>query len=188
MTLHNELTGEESEQVVEVIVSAAGGFMSPAYPKDVPGKEEFKGVHFHSARWRHDVTLAGKRVGVIGNACSAYVAYSVYYREHHNQILFSISAQLIPNISKDPTVEVINFARTPQWYVPRVRIEVLSGFYVVLYADMSNYQGNYQYPSYVKWAFAHVPGVLRTYRNYVATFVSIRSLILGSKKYDVLTS
>lgn len=31
------------------------------------------------------------------------------------------SAQLIPNVAKDPTVEIINFARTPQWFVPRVR-------------------------------------------------------------------
>jgi len=118
---------------VEVVISAMGGFMSPVFPRDVPGKEEFKGVSFHSARWRHDVPLAGKRIGVIGNACSA--------------------AQLIPNIAKDPTVEVINFARTPQWFVPR---------------------GNYDYPGYVKWAFAHIPGVLRAYRNYVATSHDLR--------------
>lgn len=60
-------------EVVEVIISAMGGFMSPAFPRDVLGKEDFKGVSFHSARWRHDVPLAGKRIGVIGNACSAYV-------------------------------------------------------------------------------------------------------------------
>lgn len=30
------------------------------------------------------------------------------------------SAQFVPQISKDPSVEVINFCRTPQWYVPRV--------------------------------------------------------------------
>ena len=45
--------------------------MSPKYPKDIRGKENFEGIQFHSARWRHDVLLSGKRVGVIGNACSA---------------------------------------------------------------------------------------------------------------------
>lgn len=31
------------------------------------------------------------------------------------------SAQLIPEILKDPSVQVVNFCRTPQWYIPRVR-------------------------------------------------------------------
>jgi hypothetical protein len=31
------------------------------------------------------------------------------------------SAQLIPEIAKDETVQIINFCRTPQWYFPRVR-------------------------------------------------------------------
>lgn len=71
--LEDALTGERSQTEAEVIVWAIGGFMSPAFPKDVPGKENFGGLVWHSARWRHDVDLAGKRVGVIGNGCSAYV-------------------------------------------------------------------------------------------------------------------
>lgn len=35
------------------------------------GLEEFEGEVFHSARWDHTVDLSGKRVGVIGNGCSA---------------------------------------------------------------------------------------------------------------------
>jgi cation diffusion facilitator CzcD-associated flavoprotein CzcO len=35
------------------------------------GIETFKGEVFHSARWRHDVDLRGKRVGVLGNGSSA---------------------------------------------------------------------------------------------------------------------
>lgn len=50
---------------------AIGGFQSPAYPKDLPGAERFKGDQWHSAEWNHDVDLKGKRVGVIGNGCSA---------------------------------------------------------------------------------------------------------------------
>lgn len=29
-------------------------------------------------------------------------------------------AQFIPEISQDVSVEVINFCRTPQWFIPRV--------------------------------------------------------------------
>lgn len=70
-TLVDVKTGEESMTEAELLVSAIGGFMSPNFPKDVPGKDSFKGPIFHSARWRHDVELKNKRVAVIGNGCSA---------------------------------------------------------------------------------------------------------------------
>lgn len=35
------------------------------------GIESFEGEVFHSARWRHNVDLRGKRVGVLGNGSSA---------------------------------------------------------------------------------------------------------------------
>lgn len=56
-----------------VVLNAAGGFMSPRFPEELDGIETFRGERFHSARWRHDVPLAGKRVGVVGNGCSAWV-------------------------------------------------------------------------------------------------------------------
>lgn len=56
----------------EVLVSAIGGFSTPLdKPQGMTGIETFKGECFHSARWRYDVDLKGKRVGVIGNGCSA---------------------------------------------------------------------------------------------------------------------
>jgi hypothetical protein len=38
-------------------------------------------------------------------------------------------AQILPEISADPSVTVINFCRTPQWYSPRVSILLLNGRY-----------------------------------------------------------
>ena len=55
------------------MIYAVGGFQNGVYPKDIPGREQFRGEIFHSAEWRHDVILKNKRVGVIGNGCSAYV-------------------------------------------------------------------------------------------------------------------
>lgn len=55
----------------KVLLSATGGFQQPRIPEDLPGLETFLGDKWHSAGWRHDVSLAGKRVGVIGNGCSA---------------------------------------------------------------------------------------------------------------------
>jgi cation diffusion facilitator CzcD-associated flavoprotein CzcO len=101
VTLKDTVSGEETSSYAEIIIWAIGGFAAPLYPKDIRGTEKFKGLVWHSARWRHDVNLKGKRVAVIGNGCSA--------------------AQFIPEISEDPSVHVVNFCRTPQWFFPRVR-------------------------------------------------------------------
>jgi cation diffusion facilitator CzcD-associated flavoprotein CzcO len=100
VTLKNIISGEEMSTDAEIIIWAIGGLATPRYPEDIPGTEKFKGHVWHSARWRHDIKLKGKKVAVIGNGCSA--------------------AQFIPEISEDPSVDVINFCRTPQWFFPRV--------------------------------------------------------------------
>jgi hypothetical protein len=35
------------------------------------GVDKFEGDIFHSSRWRHDISLKGKKIVVIGNGCSA---------------------------------------------------------------------------------------------------------------------
>ncbi|KAI0273330.1 hypothetical protein BC834DRAFT_203637 [Gloeopeniophorella convolvens] len=119
VVLEDVASGAQRTVSAQVVISGEGGFKAPVVPPDLRGAEVFKGAAWHSAAWRHDVPLKGKRVGVIGNGCSA--------------------AQFVPKISEDPSVEVINFARTPQWYAPR----------------------------WVKWVFAHVPFVMRAYRAFL---------------------
>jgi cation diffusion facilitator CzcD-associated flavoprotein CzcO len=53
-----------------VLVTACGVLNKPQLP-NLPGLETFAGPAFHSAQWRHDVDLNGKRVGVIGTGASA---------------------------------------------------------------------------------------------------------------------
>lgn len=58
------------------LINAIGGFSKLGYPKRIFGEdyekqEVFKGQVFHSGKWRYDIPLKGKRVGVVGNACSA---------------------------------------------------------------------------------------------------------------------
>ncbi|MHA6493606.1 flavin-containing monooxygenase [Pseudomonas borbori] len=60
--------GEELS--AQVLVSACGQLNRPAYPP-LAGIEHFAGEAFHSARWRHDLDLSGKRVAVIGTGASA---------------------------------------------------------------------------------------------------------------------
>jgi cation diffusion facilitator CzcD-associated flavoprotein CzcO len=62
--------GAVRELTARVLVSGAGPLVEPNWP-DIPGLESFAGPRFHSARWRHDVDLTGKRVAVIGTGASA---------------------------------------------------------------------------------------------------------------------
>jgi cation diffusion facilitator CzcD-associated flavoprotein CzcO len=79
------------------LISAVGPLHHPAYP-DLPGIETFEGPAFHSATWRHDVDLTGKRVAVIGTGASAI--------------------QFVPAIV-DEVAELTVFQRTPPWIVPK---------------------------------------------------------------------
>jgi len=65
------LTNAAGQQIrARTMVLALGGLHVPAFP-DIPGKEQFAGSVFHSAQWRHDVDLSGRRVAVIGTGASA---------------------------------------------------------------------------------------------------------------------
>ncbi|MFI8006905.1 flavin-containing monooxygenase [Streptomyces sp. NPDC086010] len=79
------------------LVSAVGPLHHPAYP-DLPGVDSFGGPVFHSAAWRHDVDLSGKRVAVIGAGASAI--------------------QFVPAIV-DTVAELTVFQRTAPWVVPK---------------------------------------------------------------------
>lgn len=100
--------GRESVYVKEEIVrakivcSAAGGLVEPnAFPDDIPGRDEFEGDIFHSARWKSDVDLRDKDVIVMGTGCSA--------------------AQFVPRLIKEPhnAKSVTQIMRSPPWVVPR---------------------------------------------------------------------
>jgi cation diffusion facilitator CzcD-associated flavoprotein CzcO len=82
----------------DVLIAACGQLSVPALPP-IPGLESFAGPAFHTARWRHDVTLTGRRVAVVGTGCSAI--------------------QVVPAIQ--PLVERVDvYQRSPGWTLPRM--------------------------------------------------------------------
>jgi 4-hydroxyacetophenone monooxygenase len=88
--------GRQETLEANAVVTAVGQLNRPRTP-DIEGVESFAGPSFHSARWRHDVDLTGKRVAVIGTGASAY--------------------QFVPEIApKVAHLEV--FQRTPPWPLP----------------------------------------------------------------------
>ncbi|KIV80265.1 hypothetical protein PV11_07778 [Exophiala sideris] len=51
------------------LVTCMGILNEPTYP-DIPGVHDFKGEAFHTARWPDNVSLEGKRVGIIGTGAT----------------------------------------------------------------------------------------------------------------------
>ena len=80
----------------EFVIAATGVLHHPSYP-DIAGVDSFAGPAFHSARWDHAVSLARKRVGVIGTGSSA----------------IQIAGALV-----DEVAELSLFQRTAQWIMP----------------------------------------------------------------------
>ena len=64
------VTTDRGDLTATTSSAARAGSRSPKLP-DIDGIDSFAGEVFHSARWDHDVDLAGKRVAVIGTGASA---------------------------------------------------------------------------------------------------------------------
>lgn len=91
-------TGVGDVITTRYVVTAWGQLNRPSYG-GIEGRESFKGIAFHSSRWRHDVDLTGKRVASIGNAASA--------------------VQFIPQIAPQ-VAQLTAFQRSANYVVPRM--------------------------------------------------------------------
>lgn len=87
-------------------VILAMGFLAEPFVPAIGGLDGFLGVSFHSARWNHEVDLAGKKVAVVGTGASA--------------------VQLIPEIAHQ-VGHLDVYQRTPAWVLPHPNRRV-SGF------------------------------------------------------------
>ena len=88
--------GAEETLTANAVVSAVGQLNQPRLP-DIKGRDSFQGEAFHSAQWRGDVDLSGKRVAMIGTGASAF--------------------QIVPEIAPVTSALVV-FQRTPPWLGP----------------------------------------------------------------------
>jgi cation diffusion facilitator CzcD-associated flavoprotein CzcO len=81
----------------KILLNATGPLSTPVVPKFI-GLESFKGKHFHSNDWQHNVNLTNKKVAIVGSGASA--------------------VQIIPAIiDKVKCLHVVQ--RTPHWVIPR---------------------------------------------------------------------
>jgi cation diffusion facilitator CzcD-associated flavoprotein CzcO len=101
----------------DILVGAFGALCEPALP-DIPGIDGFEGHIFHSARWNHDVDLAGKKVAVIGTGASAI--------------------QIVPAIA-GTVGDLRVYQRTAPWVLPRLERRYL-GLERFAYRRLPGYQ------------------------------------------------
>jgi 4-hydroxyacetophenone monooxygenase len=94
--------GSRYDVQANVVVSGVGIFNPPIIP-DLKGLSAFAGPVFHTAEWRDDVDLSGRRVGVIGNGASAM--------------------QAVPAIASHASSLVV-FQRSPHWIAPFPKFKV----------------------------------------------------------------
>lgn len=108
LEIHNTITGNKEQIRAQAVVSAVGQLNRPKMPA-IEGGQDFLGPSFHSARWPENLSLAGKRVAVIGTGASA--------------------VQLIPEVAKE-AASVVIFQRTPNWLfpVPHYHERIAPGF------------------------------------------------------------
>jgi cation diffusion facilitator CzcD-associated flavoprotein CzcO len=85
----------------DVLLTACGQLNRPKVPP-IPGLDDFAGPAFHTAEWRHDVALDGKRVALIGTGCSA----------------IQVGPAIQPIAS-----ELAVYQRSPGWTFPRMDFE-----------------------------------------------------------------
>ncbi|MGV0992237.1 MAG: flavin-containing monooxygenase [Mycobacterium sp.] len=91
--------GPEGEQTLRAraVISAVGQLNAPYVP-DIPGAEDFTGTAFHTARWDHDVDLAGKNVVMIGAGASGFQVAPAIAEQVGRLTIFQRTAQwMFPN-------------------------------------------------------------------------------------------
>lgn len=91
-------TGAGEKLDFDVVVSAVGMLNVPKLP-EIPGREDFGGDAFHSARWSTDFDPAGRDIAIVGSGASA--------------------VQIVPKLA--PQVRRLYlFQRSPGWIIPKV--------------------------------------------------------------------
>lgn len=112
----------------DVVIAATGVLHHPRMP-EIEGLESFRGAAFHSARWRHDVPLEGRRVGVVGTGSSAVQIVSAIVDRVRELVLFQRTAQWIMPIENPPYTEEekARFRKLPE-AIQAIRQAVSKGF------------------------------------------------------------
>lgn len=99
----NRKDGSTEVLKVNALISAVGQLNRPSIP-EIKGQDKFKGATVHSAQWKSQGSLKGKRIAVIGTGASAF--------------------QLVPEVGKEAEALFV-FQRSPVWMLPNQNYHAL---------------------------------------------------------------
>ncbi len=145
----------EGAEVFEAktLVMGVGGLSRPRMP-DIAGLDTFSGEVFHTARWRHDIALEGKRVGIIGTGASAI--------------------QVVPEIA-DKVRQLTIFQRTPPWLIfkPDFAIAKWHRWLRARFPILQKINRAYTYLWHESWAigFTRFPSILKAVQKLAGLFL-----------------
>ncbi|WP_194817947.1 NAD(P)/FAD-dependent oxidoreductase [Nocardia sp. XZ_19_385] len=93
-----ELITESGGRILADSIVIAVGQLHRPYIPEIPGRADFPGPAFHTARWDHSQDITGRHVAVVGTGSSA--------------------AQVLPHLAATAR-QVDVFQRTPHWVLPK---------------------------------------------------------------------
>ena len=94
---YTDADGTDQSVTANIVISAVGQLNRPRFPTEIEGFGSFAGETMHSAQWRPELSLAGKRVVCIGTGASAL--------------------QFLPHVAEGASTLVIT-QRTAPWLAP----------------------------------------------------------------------
>ncbi len=121
-------TADGTTDRADFVICATGVLVKPRIP-EIPGLDDFQGDVFHSARWDHDVSLAGKRVGVVGTGSTAVQIVTAVIEEVSELSLFQRTAQwIMPGANQDYSEAERESFRTDADAITALRVELDRSF------------------------------------------------------------
>lgn len=148
-----EVNGGAEYYEARTLVMGVGGLSRPRMP-EIAGLDTFSGELFHTARWRHDIRLEGKRVGIIGTGASAI--------------------QVVPEIA-DKVLQLDIFQRTPPWIIfkPDFAISSRHRWLRARLPILQKINRAYTYLWHEGWAigFTRLPALLKTVQRLAGVFL-----------------
>jgi cation diffusion facilitator CzcD-associated flavoprotein CzcO len=98
-------TAAGDELTASTFIAASGQLNRPKLP-DLPGRERFAGISFHSARWPQGLDVTGRRVAVVGNGASAVQIVPEVARAAAHLSVFQRSASyIVPRLDRAYTTD-----------------------------------------------------------------------------------
>jgi len=122
--------GRVHEQEFNALICAVGQLNRPAIP-DIPGLDDFPGPVMHTASWRDDVDLTGRKVALIGTGASAVQVGPGIVDQVARLTVYQRSGAWVsrsPNVLREVSEGKKWALKTIPFYAPWYRFQLFWGF------------------------------------------------------------